>query len=383
MVRIFICELGDGMDYRINQLIDHALAAGRITGTVVLVYQDGQPVFQRAAGFADREANLSVQFDTIFRLASVTKPIVAATALAMIERGLLSLSDRVTDHLPWFHPKTENGETVDITIHQLLTHTSGLVYGPESDELPADRIDKGLGDTDLDFEANFSRCNAIPLAFRPGTQWAYGFSTDILGAIIAKLHGTTLEDAVVHYIAGPLGMADTRFHVTDPGRLAVAYADAHPIPIRMPDPCTVVHESSGWQGTFSPNRIFNPKAFQSGGAGMAGTAGDIMSLLEALRTGGKGVLKPETIDMGFSNQIGAIEREDPGMKFGYFGAVVEDPAPTMSPHSKGTVRWGGVYGLSWFIDRAKGLSVLSVTNNAVEGCMGEYPERIKQAVYGA
>lgn len=371
------------MDYRINQLIDHALEAGRITGTVVLVYQGGDPVFRRAAGFADREANLPVQFDTIFRLASVTKPIVAATALAMVEHGLLSLSDKVADHLPWFHPRTADGETADITIHQLLTHTSGLVYGPAIDDLPADgAVNKGLGNTDLDFEANFSRCNAVPLAFRPGTQWAYGFSIDILGAIIAKVHGSTLEDAVVHYVAGPLGMTDTRFHVTDPGRLAVAYADAHPIPIRMPDPCTVVFESSGWKGTFSPNRIFNPKAFQSGGAGMAGTAGDIMTFLEALRMGGGGVLKPETVDLGFSNRIGAIEREEAGMKFGYFGGVVEDPAPTMSPHSKGTVRWGGVYGLSWFIDRAKDLSVLSVTNNAVEGCMGDYPERIKQAVYG-
>jgi len=371
------------MEYRINQLIDHALAADRITGTVVLVYQDGEPVFQRAAGFADREARKSVAHDTIFRLASVTKPVVAATALAMVERGLLSLSDKVTDHLPWFHPKTADGETPDITIHQLLTHTSGLVYGSAIEDLPADRaVDTGLANTDLDFEANFSRCNALPLAFRPGTQWAYGFSIDILGAIIAKVHGATLEDAVVQFIAGPLGMADTRFHVTDPERLAVAYADAHPMPVRMSDPCTIVNDS-GWRGTFSPNRIFNPNAFQSGGAGMVGTAGDIMTFLEALRTGGGGVLKPETVDMGLSNQIGAIEREDPGMKFGYFGAVVEDPAPTMAPQSKGTVRWGGVYGLSWFIDRAKNLSVLSVTNNAVEGCMGEYPDRIMRAVYGA
>lgn len=371
------------MDHRINQLIDHALTAGRITGTVVLVYQNGQPLFRRAAGLADREASQPVEFDTIFRLASVTKPIVAATALAMIERGSFGLSDKVIDHLPWFRPNMANGETADMTIHQLLTHTSGLIYDPALETLPADKaINMGLADTDLDFEANFSRHNAVPLAFRPGTRWAYGFSIDILGAVIAKVHGATLEDAVVHYIAGPLGMADTRFHVTDPQRLAVAYADSHPIPIRMPDPWIAV-DDSGSTTAFSPNRIFNPRAFQSGGAGMVGTAGDIMIFLEALRTGGKGVLAPETVEMGLSNQIGAIEREDPGMKFGYFGAVVEDPAPTMTPQSKGTVRWGGVYGLNWFIDRAKGLSVLSVTNNAVEGCMGAYPEQIVQAVYGA
>lgn len=371
------------MEYRIDQLIDHALAAYRITGTVVLVYRDGQPVFRRAAGFADREARKPVEFDTIFRLASVTKPIVAATALAMVERGLLGLSDTVAGHLPWFHPKMANGEAVDITIHHLLTHTSGLVYDPALEALPGDRaVNLGLSNTDLDFEANFSRYNSQPLAFRPGTQWAYGFSTDILGAVIARVHGGTLEDAVIRYVAGPLGMADTRFHVTDAERLATPYADSHPAPIRMPDPWADTREDS-WPIAFSPSRIFNPKAYQSGGCGMAGTADDVMALLEALRTGGKGVLKPETIDMSFANQIGAVERDVPGMKFGYFGAVAEDPATAMTPHSRGTVSWGGVYGLNWLIDREKALSVLSITNNALEGCTGEYPVRIIEAVYGA
>jgi CubicO group peptidase (beta-lactamase class C family) len=239
----------------------------------------------------------------------------------------------------------------------------------------------GLSDTDLDFEANFSRHNAIPLAFEPGTQWAYSFATDILGAIIAKIHGGTLEDAVVHYVVGPLGMADTRFHVTDPARLAVAYADANPIPIRMPE-LWVDTSDSGWAVAFSPSRIFNPRAFQSGGAGMAGTADDVMLLFEAIRTGSKGVLKPETVEMGFANQIGALATGEPGVKFGYFGGLVEDPALAMTPQSAGTLRWGGVYGLNWFIDRARGLSVLSVTNNALEGCKGEFPTRITEAVYG-
>lgn len=85
---------------RVNRAIDAALAEGRITGTVVLVYQDGRPIVRRAAGFADREAGKPVAFDTIFRLASVTKPIVAATALAMAERGLIGIEDNVADHLP-------------------------------------------------------------------------------------------------------------------------------------------------------------------------------------------------------------------------------------------------------------------------------------------
>ncbi|MBL0374739.1 beta-lactamase family protein [Rhizobium sp. KVB221] len=371
-----------GLGERVDRVIDEAVRAGRITGAVVLVYKDGEPVVRRAAGFADREAAIPVEFDTIFRLASVTKPIVAAAALAMVERGKLGLTDKVADHLPWFTPRTADGKPADITMHHLLTHTSGLVYDPALELLPADRaISCGLSDTDLDFEANFSRHNAIPLAFAPGMRWAYSFATDLLGAVIAKVHGGTLEDAVVAYVAGPLGMIDSRFHITDPARLAVPYGDAKPLPVRMSDPWTAT-DDAGWTLGFSPSRIFNSKAFQSGGAGMAGTADDIMRLLEALRAGGAGVLRPETVRMGFANQIGALEMDDPGVKFGYFGAVVDDPARAMTPQSRGTIRWGGVYGLNWFIDPEEKLSAVSVTNNALEGCMGAFPDQIVNAVYG-
>lgn len=380
MIRNFFFEAA--MKYRIDKLIDHALDAGRITGTVVLVYRDGEPIFRRAAGLADRERNVPVTFQTIFRMASVTKPIVAATALAMVDKGLMGLDDRIRDHLPWFAPKSPDGQVADITIHHLLTHTSGLSYNPALEALPADRaITMGLSNTDLDFEANFSRHNAVPLAFEPGRQWAYSFATDILGAVVAKVHGGTLEDAVVHHIAGPLGMDDTRFHVTDPERLASPYADAHPIPVRMPDPWLPDAES-GFSIAFSPSRIFNPRAFQSGGAGMVGTAEDIVRFLEMLRRGGEDVLSFEIVELGLSNRIGSLERDEPGTKFGYFGAVIDDPEAAMTPQSRGTVRWGGVYGLDWFIDREKQLTVLSVTNNALEGCTGDYPYRIGRAVYG-
>jgi CubicO group peptidase (beta-lactamase class C family) len=371
-----------GMEQRVNQAIDAALAEGRITGTVVMVYRDGKPLLRRAAGFADREAGKPVAFDTIFRLASVTKPIVAATALAMADHGLLGLSDLVSTHLPWFRPKTPGGAIAEITLRHLLTHTSGLTYDTAIELLPEDqRITVGLSNTDLDHEANFSRHNAVPLAFKPGSQWAYSFATDILGAVIARVHGGTLEEAVVEHVARPLGMTDTRFHVTDEARLAVPYADADPLPIRMPDPWTG-GDDSGWTLSFSPGRIFNPKAFQSGGAGAVGTADNIVTFLEALRTGGGGVLKLDTVLAGFANQIGTLEGEMPGIKFGYFGAVVDDRRLALSPQSTGTVRWGGVYGHNWFIDPVEGLTVLSMTNNALEGCMGEFPHRIVDAVYG-
>lgn len=369
------------VERRLHQVIDEALQAGTITGTVVLAFQHGEPIFRRAAGFADREAGKPVEFDTIFRLASVTKPIVAATALAMIDRGMMALTDRVSEHLPWFRPKAPDGEPAGITVHHLLTHTAGLVYDPALEFLPADRaVNCGLSNTDLDFESNFSRLNSLPLAFSPGAQWTYSIATDILGAVISAVRGVSLEAAVVEYIADPLAMTDTRFHVTDPERLATPYADGSPMAIRMPDPY-FPNGGAEWSLGFSPSRIFNPKAFQSGGAGMAGTADNVMGFLEALRLGGKGLMKAETVRAGMSNRIGEL-RSDPGCGFSYFGGIVLDPAEAMSPQSAGTVRWGGVYGHNWFIDPVHELTVLNMTNNAVEGCMGEFPDRIIKAVYG-
>ena len=142
------------MEAGLDSVINRALESGKITGVVMLVHRNGKPVYRRAAGLADREAGIPVAFDTIFRMASVTKPIVASTALALVERGLLSLSDPVAEHLPWFRPPLADGTVPDITLHHLLTHTSGLMYNPLLEELPDDqRITMGISDTDLDFEA--------------------------------------------------------------------------------------------------------------------------------------------------------------------------------------------------------------------------------------
>jgi CubicO group peptidase (beta-lactamase class C family) len=364
----------------VNALVDRVIEEERITGAVVLVYQDGEPLLEKAAGFADRETGVPARLDTIFRYASVTKPIVAVTALAMIEKGLIRLNDRVSHSLSWFRPKTVDGEEAAITIRHLLTHTSGLLYDPALELLPeAQRMTLGLGNTDLSLEDNFSRHNAIPLAFAPGSRWGYSFATDILGGVLAAVHGGTLEDAVVHHVAGPLGMADARFHVTDPARLAVAYADAPGRPVRMPDPWVSADEGN-WRTVFSPGRIFNPKAFQSGGAGMAGTAQDFLRLLEMLRTEGGSLLSPDMARAALSNQIGDIEGE-PGYRFTFVGGLVSDPAETMTALPKGVIQWGGVYGNTWFIDPAERLTVVSLTNNALEGCNGAYPEMLRAAVY--
>jgi CubicO group peptidase (beta-lactamase class C family) len=367
---------------RVNTMLDEVIAEERIVGAVVLIYQNGRPLLRRAAGFADREARIAMGLDTIFRYASVTKPFVATVALAMIDAGLMGLDDLVVSHLPWFHPKTPDGQVGAITIRHLLTHTSGMTYDSALEFLPIDRaINLGLADGDITLEENFRRYNDVPLAFTPGEKWTYSSATDVLGGVVAKVHGGTLEEAVVHYIAEPLRLRDARFHVTDVNRLATAYRDGTPQPERMSDPW-VADDGAGWRAAFSPSRIFNPKAFQSGGAGMAGTAEDVLTLLETLRTGGGSILSPELAKAGWANQIGDVPMETPGQRFGYFGAVITDPKAAGTALPAGAVQWGGVYGNTWFVDPKAGLTVVSMTNTALEGCMGLYQELLRGAVYG-
>jgi CubicO group peptidase (beta-lactamase class C family) len=373
------------MQERIDLVVDQALAEKRVTGTVVLVSRNGEPVYSRAAGFADREAEKPTGFDTIFRLASVTKPITAATALALVDHGKLPLDSLVRDFLPYFTPKMENGEVPDIRIRDLLTHTAGFTYdATPPGKYPEDqRVDEGLSLGGLDFKANFTRLAAVPLTYRPATQWAYSTAIDVLGAVIATIEASSLDAAMRRYITGPLGMNDTGFSVSDMERLATPYADASPEPVRMQSPHTVV-SPDGWALHFNPSRLFNPAAYQSGGGGAVGTAGDMMKLFEAIRQGGSPILKPETAAAAMVNQIGDIPRRpgDEGLRFCFLGSVVEDETISVKKLPNRSVHWGGVYGNSWAIDPASGTTIVIMTNNAVEGCMGRFPEDIYDAVYG-
>jgi CubicO group peptidase (beta-lactamase class C family) len=364
-----------GLVERVDAAIDAALVR-RIVGCVVLVRRDGEEIYARAAGLADREANGAMNRDAIFRLASVTKPIVATAVLRMVDLGLLGLDDPVTKVLPWFTPRAPDGTVPPIVIRHLLTHTSGITY-----DVPAN-VSAGLaGVTGISLEENLRRLAKAPLAFAPGTGWAYGKSIDVLGGVIAAINGSDLEEAVAKYVGGPLGMEDTHFFVTDPARLAVPYADGTP-PKRMAEPEGVV-DDGGVVTLFSPERIFRKDVPQSGGAGMAGTADDVMKMLDSYH-GAAPLLKPETITQALSNQIGAIPRRaiDAGKRFGFIGAVIDDPKAAQTSSPAGSVDWGGAWGHNWLIDPINRLTIVICTNVAFEGCNGPFTEEIRDAVYG-
>jgi len=372
---------------RIDRAIDRAIEAKQIVGTVVLVARNGTIIYRRAAGLADREAGRPTAEDTIFRFASFSKPLTSAAALALIERGKMHLDDPVTRFLPEFQPRLADGQKPPILIRHLLTHTSGLGYAsfqPPDGPYAKARVSDGLDQPGLTMEENIRRLASVPLNFEPGTAWMYGMSTDVLGWAVARAHGGTLGDAVAQYVTGPLGMKDTGFRVTDRSRLSVAYADGEPEPVRMKDIDQVVPlPDRGGQLIFSPARNLDDSSYHSGGAGMVGTAPDFIRFLEALRTGGGEILRPETVMMASQNQIGDLPRTGPrdaGWRWGLLSAILADPGAAASPQSVGTLQWGGVYGNQWFVDCAKGLSVVVFTNTAVFGGF-VFPLAVRDAIY--
>ncbi|MBN9311336.1 serine hydrolase domain-containing protein [Devosia sp.] len=364
------------LESRVNAAVDAALGS-RIVGCVVLINQNGREIYGCTAGLADREANRKLERNAIWRLASVTKPIVATAALKMMEEGLLRLDDPVTTYLPYFTPPSPDGVVRPITLRQLFAHTSGLSY----ETVPAD-VAPGMSGPYISLEENLRRLAKAPLLFAPGTGWAYGTSIDVLGGVIAAINGSTLEAAVVRYAAGPLGMVDWRFTPTDATRVTANYANGDlPTPSIVP-PARITMENN--QGTrWEVDRIFRADAPQSGGGGSCGTADDVMKMLEVYNGGT--FLKPATVAEALRNQIGDLPRRetDAGKRFTLLGAIIDDPRAARSPCPVGTLDWGGAWGHNWIIDPTNKLTILVCTNVAPEGCNGPFREDIRDAVYAS
>jgi CubicO group peptidase (beta-lactamase class C family) len=371
----------------VDGAIERALAEQRLVGVVVLIARDGQLIYRRAAGLADREERRPMSEDTIFRYSSLTKPIVSAAAMALLERGQLQLDAAVTRWIPEFRPKTPQGTEAVITIRQLLTHTAGLTYGllqPEDGPYHRAGVSDGLAEPGLAMEEQLRRLASVPLAYVPGERWGYSLALDVLGEVVARAGGAPLPTLVERFITGPLHMSDTAFVVRDPKRLAAAYVDGPP-PRLMRDP-DVVPFGGGSGIRYSPGRIFNGRSYPSAGAGMAGTAPDFLAFLEAIRRGGGGVLKGESTRAMMSNQIGALRvdtEQTPAWGFGFGGAVLVDRELAGVPQGVGTWKWGGVYGHHWFVDPVNKLSVVALTNTALEGLFGQFVPDLRAAVYGA
>jgi CubicO group peptidase (beta-lactamase class C family) len=349
--------------------------------------KDGEVIHRRAYGLADREANRPLTPDALFRLASVTKPIVTAAAMRMIELGQISLDAPVTEWLPDFRPKLPDGSAPTITLRQLLTHTAGLSYDfmqPESGPYNTLKVSTGI-DGDLSTEETLSRIVAAGLTFPPGAAWLYSMAMDVLGCAMMKIEGTDLDTVVRKYVTGPLGVTDTSFFVMDATRLAQPYSNAEPEPVRIGDNFKQPFVPGLAPINLGVTRAFNRNGFQGGGGCMNGTSADVIRLLDTIRAGGEPILSRESTQQMMSNQIGDLRMIfDPtgSTAFGYGGAIVLNPTATGSRVSPGSWQWGGVWGHSWSVDQTRKTTILNLTNTTLEGMVGQLVRDVQAAVYG-
>lgn len=376
------------MTQRIDDALNSALNEKRIVGAVIAVMKDGALAHFRPYGLANREQGKPMTEDAIFRLASISKPIVTAAAMRMIELGRFGLDTPVTDFLPDFKPKGPDGSTPTITIRHLLTHTAGLSYDfLQPPEGPYNTIPVSAGiDGDFTMEDNLARMVEAGLTFPPGAAWLYSVAIDVLGAVMAKAEGTDVEGAVQKYVTGPMQMTDTSFYVTDEKRLVQPYSNAAPEPIPIGDNFKQPFVPGCAPINLGTSRAFNRNAFQGGGGCMNGKALDIVRMLDAIRAGGAPILSKETTQQMMSNQVGPLRiLFDPtgNTAFGFGGSILLNPAASGSALSAGSWQWGGVWGHSWFVDPTRKLTIVNLTNTTLEGMAGQLPGDVQRAAVGA
>ena len=355
---------------RIDRALQRYVDENRIGGAVALVLRDGQPVYERAVGWSDKEAGRWMTTDTIFRIASQTKAITSTAILSLVEEGKLTLTDPVGRVIPQFAKTTvaSGGSIVPatraITIRDLLTHTAGISYGTEP-AIASQYEAKGLGpaaglgwytaDKDEPVCATMERLATLPFVAQPGEQWVYGYNTDILGCVVERASGMSLDAFVKTRITDPLRMTDTQFFLSaaQRNRLAAVYASG--------DDALIRRAPDGPRG--QGNYVDGPRRSFSGGAGLLSTARDYGRFLEMIRRGGEldgvRILAPRTVRLMTTNQVGTLHSAT-GLGFG-LGFETTDRYGANGMDSEGAFGWGGAYGSVYRVDpEAKLVMVLMI-----------------------
>lgn len=349
--------------------------SGDVAGCVTLAWRHGEIAQVEALGWRDAEATRPMNRDTLFRIASMTKPVTSVAALMLVEQGLIALDDPVARWLPELADlkvlvdpagaleRTEAARA-PITLLDLLTHRAGFAYhftslGPLADAYS--RVFNGF-EALVDPASWLGHVAGLPLMFQPGARWHYGIATDVLGALIQRLSGLSLEDFFRTRIFAPLGMRDTGFIVPPDklDRLSVSYLD---------DPDTHQRKVEDHPAA---SRWANPQRFQGGGGGLVSTADDYLRFARMLlgrgrlqgdadeRARGPRILSHASVDLMRTNFLDREQRLISafghalwaGQGFGLGLAIVDDPAQriALGYRSTGSFGWPGALGTSWFAD---------------------------------
>ncbi|MBS0617475.1 MAG: beta-lactamase family protein [Spirochaetes bacterium] len=358
---------------RIDTMLDDYVKSERIAGAAAIVLRDGMAVYQKLAGWADRENAKPMRMDTLFRIASMTKALTSLGILLLIEEKKIGRYDRLARYIPEFahlEVVVKDAQTKELkkepakramTIHQLLTHTSGLTYGTHPDiaeEFQKEGLGRALGagwnlSTRSDSICKIARkIGKLPLAFQPGGPWVYGYSTDVLGCVIEIVSKKSLDKFFEERITGPLGMKDTFFYVpkTEADRLAVLYGS------------TKDGKSERYNSLVRYPYIDGPRRTFSGGAGLISTALDYAKFLEMIRQGGRlgdvRIASPETVKLMSTAQVATSYTHNLG--FGYGFEVSEKPG-YMGKEGAGSFGWTGAYGTFYRIDPINHLVIVLMT----------------------
>ena len=354
---------------RLDSLLDRAVADSSITGAVGLVMRDGRVIYERAVGWADRSSERRMAPNAIFRIASQTKALTSVAIMSLVEQGKLSLDDRVSRFMPTFAKTTvmPSGATAAvpaqraITIRDLLTHTAGISYGTDTQVAELYRAE-GLGpaagwgwytaDKNEPVCTTMDRLGTLPFVQQPGAAFVYGYNTDILGCVVERVSGMSLDAFISATITTPLRMSDTHFYLPEAkrSRFTTVYAsDSLRHSVRAPD-------GARGQGHY----VDGPRMSFSGGAGLLSTARDYGRFLQMLLNGGvldgARVLAPRTVEVMSGNQTGTRYAND-GRGFG-LGFATVDRLGADGFKSVGAYGWGGAYGSNYTVDPKERLVIV-------------------------
>lgn len=358
---------------RIDEVFDGYVKDNKMGGSVILIARKGKVGYYKAFGYRDIASKSAMGTDAIFRIASQTKAIVSAGIMILQEEGKLLIQDPVSKYIPEFkettvaEPKPEGGYTVvkarrQITLRDLLNHTAGIGYGGgiAGEEWKKAGIqgwyfahlDEPIGET-------VKRMARLPMEAQPGTKWVYGYNTDILGVVIERASGMSLDQFLKTRIFDPLGMTDTYFYLpkNKASRLATVYTPKEGEPLKA----APVAGTMDSQGAY----VDGPRKSFSGGAGLLSTARDYYLFLQTMANGGelngKRILSSHTVDLMTANHFPDGVTNDPGEGFGLGFRVLLDVGKRGTPGSPGEFGWGGAYGSTYWADPAEELVVVYFT----------------------
>jgi CubicO group peptidase (beta-lactamase class C family) len=388
---------------RINQLIQRYIDDKQITGAVTVVARRGHTAHFEAQGLMDAESRTPMRKDGIFRMASMTKPISGVAVMMLLEEGKLRLTDPVSRFIPEFKdarvaiakpsrqgpaaaaaaegqpPPAPEIYTVpasrDITVRDLLTHTSGLESGGAGTREGA-RIAPRAATASL--AGYIPKLGAVPLDFQPGTEWRYSGLAGIetLGRIVEVASGLTFDTFLKQRIFEPLGMKDTAFYPADASRSRVV---------------TLYQRTAGELKRQETPPWLATKTLFSGGGGLWSTADDYLQFAQMLVNGGelngKRLLSPRTVDLMASNHVGELYASSTpnggraGMGFGLTVEVVMDPVAARRRTSAGSFGWDGAFGTHFWVDRKEQLSGILLIQQAVNPALNrDFENAVMQAI---